>query len=268
MATNMFASLKGRVALITGAASGMGEATAKKFASLGMKVAVVDFDAQKGAAVVEQIRQAGGEAIFVKCDITEEEQIKAAVNTVTDTYGKLNAVINCASIGCAAAVVHEFETDVFDRLMKINVRGTFLMMKYGAEGMLKTKSENCSIVNLSSVAGIIATPGAAGYTASKFAVIGLTKNGAVDYAQHGITVNAICPYFVRTGFLKGVTEEQFKMMEQAYCPNGRAANPEEIADAALYLISDMARYVNGEILSVDAGKTAGDIGPLEWKTKY
>lgn len=259
----MFTSLKGRVAIVTGAASGIGEATALKLASVGMNIALLDFNEEKVPEVIEKVRQAGGDAIFVQCDICQEEQIKNAINTVVKKYGKLNALVNCAGVGCSTAVFHEFNVDVFDRLMKINLRGTFLMMKYGVQAMLKTASENCSIVNLSSTSGISPSSGSSAYAASKFGVIGLTKSGAVDYAMHNITVNAICPYMVKTGFLKDVSEDEFKMYEQS-CANGRSADPDEIAYAVLFLISDMARYINGEIMSVDAGKTVGDILPLQW----
>ena len=259
-----FETLKDRVALVTGGASGMGKATALRLASVGMNVVIADFDEVNAAKVVDEIKANGGNAIAVKCDVTNEESVKTVMDKTVETYGKLNSLVHCAGVGSAVAPIHEIELEDFERILNINLKGTFLMMKHSAKTMLKTKAESCSIVNISSVSGVAGSSGASSYTASKFGVVGLTKNAAVDYAQHGITVNAICPYVVRTGFLKDVTEE----MIQAYaatCANGRLCEPDEVAGLAMFLISDMARYISGTAILSDAGKTAGDILPIPWK---
>lgn len=259
-----FETLKGRVALVTGGASGMGKATALRLGSVGMKVVIADFDEENAGKVVEEIKANGGNAIAVKCDVTDEESVKAVMEKIVEVYGKLNSLVHCAGVGSAVAPIHEIELKDFERIININLKGTFLMMKYGAETMLKTKAESCSIVNISSVSGVAASSGASSYTAAKFGVVGLTKNGAVDYAKHGITVNAICPYVVRTGFLKGVSDDMIDAYV-ATCANGRLCEPDEVAGLALFLISDMARYISGTAILSDAGKTAGDILPIPWK---
>lgn len=261
---NPFESLKGRTAIVTGALSGIGEASAVCLGSAGMNVVLADFSEERAEEVIQKVKSAGGEAIYVHCDVTNESDVADTVKAALDHFGKLHALVNCAGIGSQVTPLHKITTEYFDRICSVNLRGTFMMMKYGIEGMLKSSAENCSIVNIASYSGIMASSGATAYTVSKFGVIGLTKNGAADYAKNGIRVNAICPYVVKTGFLKGVPEEVIKGYE-ATCANGRASEPEEIAAAVLFLVSDLASYVNGVTLPVDAGKTVGDIFPLTWE---
>lgn len=261
---NPFENLKGKTVIVTGALSGIGEASAVCLGSAGMNVILADFSEERAEEVSQKVRAAGGDPLYVHCDVTKEEDVENTVKKAVEKYGTLHALVNCAGIGSQAIPLHEIETSYFDRICAVNLRGTFMMMKYGIEGMLKTHAENCSIVNIASYSGIRASSGATAYTVSKFGVIGMTKNGAADYAKHGIRINAICPYVVKTGLLKGVPEEIVKAYE-AGCANGRAAEPEEVASVVLFLVSDLSSYVSGATLTVDAGKSVGDIYPLTWK---
>ena len=263
---NEMEKLHGKVAVITGSASGMGAAMAKCFAAQGMKVAVSDIKDEKGKTVVKEILDNGGEAFYMHCDVRIENDVKAMVKETVKRYGKLHCMVNNAGITCASHPLHELTTADLEDIMGTNFNGVFFGMKYGIEAMLETKSnkENCTVINISSGCGFSSTAGLTFYNTSKHAVNAITKSAALEYPRHGITVNAINPGVFATSIFDGVPEEQMAIYREM-CPNGRFGRPEEIAWLALFLSSDMARQINGSCISIDAGKMAGDFIPTNWK---
>ncbi|KAF5343924.1 hypothetical protein D9758_012122 [Tetrapyrgos nigripes] len=249
--------LQGRTAIITGAAQGMGEAMAKLFAKAGANVVVSDVKEEQGKKVAEEIKEDGGKAIFIACDVTKTEQIKALVDAAVQEYGKLDIAVNNAAFAPDVVPVNELDEDYFDRLISVNYKGVAYGMKWASKQMMK-QGNGGAIVNMASVSGIRPQPGSPAYTSAKHAVIGLTKSGAMDLAKYGIRVNAICPGAIDTPFLQG-NMEQLGLTEQEFAPRisllKRFGKPEEIAQAALWLVSDAASYATGTIMTVDAGFT-------------
>jgi NAD(P)-dependent dehydrogenase (short-subunit alcohol dehydrogenase family) len=260
--------LAGRVALVTGASSGIGRATAILFAEQGARVVAADLNDAGGEETVATIRAAGGEATYVHCDVSVEADVAAMVQVAETTYGGLDAAFNNA--GVSDFKPRSFESvssDTFDRLLAVNLRGVWLCMKHEFAVMVPRKRG--TIVNTSSVAGLTGTPKASPYTAAKHGVIGLTRAGAVEHGRNGIRVNAIAPGFTRSGdeadlrkmMGPGSEEMAAKMfaavgrMVAAY-PLGRMAEPREMAEAALWLSSAGSSYVTGHVLVVDGGITA------------
>ncbi len=254
----MVFNFDGKVALVTGAASGIGRATAKKFAMHGAKVVVSDINSEGGEETVNLIKDAGGEAIFVKTDVSDEASVQKLMKVTVDTFGGLNFAANNAGILPKFEPMHKKPVEVFDRVMAVNVRGVFLCMKHEIPLML---SNGGAIVNTSSAAGLIAQPGVADYSASKHAVAGLTKSAAVEYAAAGIRINAVNPGGVITNMTMTVQmDETYAQMmaqarEQNSHPIGRSAQPEEIANAIVWLCSDEATFMVGHNLAVDGGMT-------------
>lgn len=260
-----FESVKGKVAIITGAASGIGRAMAKVFAAHGIKVAVADVNDELGNKVASDIIANGGEAIYCHTDVSDEENIISTIKTVTDKYGKLNIMVNNAALSTALHPVHENDTKTVERMLRVDYLGTFMGMKYAVKAMLDTGSRDCTIINTSSAEGTIATENFDIYASIKAAVNQLTKCAGLDYAKHDITVNAIAPGATLTEIYDTIPKRQLEIT-QKLSPNGRFAQPEEMAYMALYLASDMARYITGAIFAVDAGMTAGKINDIEWET--
>lgn len=246
--------LSGKVALITGAGSGIGQATALLFAKEGAKVILADIATEGGEKAAEMIKDADGEAAFVKADVSQEDDVKALVNKVIETYGRLDCAHNNAGIDDQPAPTADCSMENFDRTIAVNLRGVFLCMKYEIAQMLKQGSGG-GIVNTSSIAGLVATPNVPAYNASKHGVIGLTKTAAVEYAEVGIRINAVCPAFTRTPIYERVIdampEMKDKMAEKH--PLGRIAEPEEVANAVLWLCSDEASFVTSHPLVIDGG---------------
>lgn len=263
MKANDFSSVKGKVAVVTGAASGIGRAIAQVFAANGMKVVIADIQDEPGRKIAAGICENGGDAIYCHTDVTKEEDFAGAVKAAAERYGKLHVMVNNAGIGCEMHPVHEYDTDVFRRVTDINYIGTFLGMKHAVRTMLATDSHDCAIINIASASGLLSSANYSLYDASKSAVIRLGVTAGLDYAKHDITVNTICPGVIMTEIYSKLSPKQLEL-SAAKCPMGRFGKPEEIAYMALFLASDMARFITGAVLSVDAGLTAGDYTDVEW----
>ena len=246
--------LKNKVALITGAAHGMGEATARLFAREGAKVIIADVLEREGETVAQSIVANGGSAMFVRLDVAEEPQWIAAIAATIARYGRLDVLVNNA--GISGAVPDRMSTEYFDRLMSINARGTFLGVKYAVAEMQKTGGG--AIVNLSSISGFVGQAFVhMGYNAAKAAIRVLTKSAAVQYGKDGIRVNSVHPGMMPP-MLTSVTAADPALREKvlATVPLGRAGTADEAAWAVLFLASDEASYITGTELVVDGGYLA------------
>lgn len=243
-----------RVIIVTGAASGIGRATAQLFARQGGRVIVSDVDAAGGEETVASIVQEGNsEARYVPCDVSDESQVRDLVQTTLDTFGRLDVACNNAGIEGEQGPTHELTNDNFDRIMGINLRGTWLCMKHEIPPMLEAGSG--VIVNVSSIAGLIGLAGVGAYVASKHGVNGLTKCAALEYAERGIRVNAVCPGAITTPMIERFTHHEAKEAEAliARHPLGRMGTPEEVAESIVWLSSDAASFITGQMLAVDGG---------------
>jgi NAD(P)-dependent dehydrogenase (short-subunit alcohol dehydrogenase family) len=247
--------LKDKVAIITGAASGIGKATAKLFAEHGAKVVVADIDKDGGSQAVTQIQNGGNAAIFVETDVTLKVDTEKMVAQTVETYGKLDILFNNAGIAMRLPVAELPEED-WHRCLDVNLTGVFLCAKAAIPAMLKN---GCgSIINMSSIYGVVGADVRAAYVASKGGVTNLTRGMALDYAENNIRVNCICPGFVETPLVAGVikTPEEYQALADKH-PMCRLGQPEEIAYGALYLASDESAFVTGIALPIDGGYTAG-----------
>jgi NAD(P)-dependent dehydrogenase (short-subunit alcohol dehydrogenase family) len=252
----MSITFSGQVALVTGAAAGIGRATALAFAAQGLKVVVADLDAAGGEGTAALIREAGGEALFVRCDVTRDAEVQSLMASVIDAYGRLDYAFNNAGIEIEKGRLSEGSEAEFDAIMGVNVKGVWLCMKYQLPLMLAQGGG--AIVNTASVAGLGAAPKMSIYSASKHAVIGLTKSAAIEYAKKKIRVNAVCPAVIDTDMFRRAYESDPKKGEFAATmhPVGRIGKVEEIATAVLYLCCDNAAFTTGQALAVDGGLTA------------
>jgi len=247
--------LENKVALITGATSGIGKATAKAFGVAGAKVVFSGRREPEGKATEAQLRDAGVDCLFVRSDVSNEVEIKALVQTTVEKYGRLDCAFNNAGIESIVKPLHEQSIKDFDKLMAINVRGLFLCLKYEIQQMLTQGSG--AIVNTSSLGGLIAFPGTSPYIASKHAVMGLTRAAALDYAKQGIRVNTVNPGGTATEMLdRSLSQMGFTADNLASTvPMGRIGQAEEIAQAVVFLCSDAASYITGQALVIDGGFT-------------
>ncbi len=252
-------ALSGRVALVTGGASGIGRATALLFACEGAAVVVADLDEVRAGAVVRDIESAGGRALAVLCDVSRAEDCRRAVQAALATFGRLDVLFNNAGIIRRADVLGTTEEE-WDRVMAVNVKSILLMSKEAVPVM--AAQGGGSIVNTASGWGLVGGRNAVSYCASKGAVVNMTRAMALDHGAQGIRVNCICPGDTDTGMLRhearqlGADEEVF-LAEAADRPLGRVGRPEEIAQAVLYLASDASSFVTGTALVVDGGGLAG-----------
>jgi NAD(P)-dependent dehydrogenase (short-subunit alcohol dehydrogenase family) len=250
--------LEGKAVMITGAASGIGRATAIEAASEGAKLMLCDLDADKGAAVATEIGEA---ASYRDCDVTDEAAVEAAVEATVSELGRIDGAFNCAGILGVVGNIGELPLDGWKQLIDVDLNGVFLCTKHQVNAMAAQGSG--SILNMASAAGVIGWAGASGYVAAKHGVVGLTKAAALEYADQGIRVNSICPSYVLTPMVEKDlfedtlgNDEELIAAARANHPIGRFAEPSEIAAAATWLLSDKASFVTGTAMSVDGGYTA------------
>ena len=245
--------VKDKVVIITGAASGIGAATAEIFAREGAKVVVADFDQEQGERVAEQLKASGAEAFFFKVDVANAENVQQLMDKTLETFERLDVLINNAGITADGWLIKMAE-EAWDRVMDVNLKGVFNCSKLAAKIMMDQGQG--VILNATSVVGLYGNMGQSNYAATKFGVIGLTKTWAKELAPRGIRVNAVAPGYTMTSMMDTVPEKLLESLKEK-TPLKRLGQPEDIAYAYLYLASDEAAYVNGEILSVDGGLVIG-----------
>jgi NAD(P)-dependent dehydrogenase (short-subunit alcohol dehydrogenase family) len=247
----------GKTVFITGAGSGIGRATAVAFAASGANVVTTDIDLDSATATAGLIKDQGGRALAVRCNVTSSNDIVAALDATIDAFGQLDIAFNNAGIEQPVAPLADISEDDWDRLVAVNLKSVYLCMKHQIPLLLKAGGG--SIVNTSSGAGVIGIRGQSAYTAVKHGVIGMTKSAALDYAATGIRINAICPGIIETPmmgrFSGGTPEGRERVIAQE--PVGRMGRPEEIASAVQWLSSDLGAFTTGHALVIDGGQTVG-----------
>jgi len=243
--------LEGKVAIITGAGRGIGQATAIKFAQEGARVAVCDVDEETAIETSRIIERRGGEASAFRVDVTDKLSIQAMVEAIHARYGRIDVLVNNAGI-VADAQLKKMTDEQFDRVIDINLKGTYNCTKAVVDVMLEQQSG--VILNASSIVGLYGNFGQTNYAASKFGVIGMVKTWARELGKRGIRANAVCPGFVSTSIINNIPEKVIDALETKV-PLGRLGKPEEIANAYAFLASDEASYINGAVLEVSGGLT-------------
>ena len=246
--------LNNKIVLITGAGSGIGRATALAFAREGARLFLTDISPAGGEETVAMVRAAGGEARFLKVDVTKAQEVESMVHGAVAAYGRLDVAFNNAGIsGTMFVPVADYGEDSWDRVIDINLKGVFLCLKYEMPAMLKNGGG--AIVNTASVAGLVGSRVGVAYIASKHGVVGLTKAAALEYVTQGIRVNAVCPSWITTPltdpFMAGDPGLEGRMMNRQ--PGGRLCTVEEVAEAVVWLASDAASFITGHALAVDGG---------------
>jgi NAD(P)-dependent dehydrogenase (short-subunit alcohol dehydrogenase family) len=248
---------KSKVALVTGGSSGIGRATALAFAQRGAKVVIGDINEQGAQETAKMIENLGGEALFVRTDVTNPKQVEEMVAKAIETFGRLDYACNNAGIGGASAPAADYAYDDWKGVIDVNLIGVWLCMKYEIPEMLKAGGG--AIVNVSSILGQVGFANASAYVAAKHGVLGLTKTAAAEYAPQGVRINAVCPAFIETPMLEkaGILgNEDFEKMIISLHPINRMGTPEEVAEAIVWLCSDGASFVVGESMLVDGGYVA------------
>ncbi len=244
-------NLSDQVALVTGAARGLGRTIAENLARCGAKVACVDVNAELLAQAVSAIGSAGGTAMALTCDVTNSERVGAVIDEVVQAWGRLDILVNNAGI-TKDTLVMRMKDDQWDAVININLRGTFLFTRTAARVLMR--SPRGRIVNIASVSGLMGNPGQANYSASKAGVIGLTRTVAKELAGRNITVNAVAPGFIATEMTAALRPEIITEVRKQI-PLGRLGEPQDVADAVLFLVSPAADYITGHVLTVDGGLT-------------
>lgn len=243
-----------KVALVTGAGSGIGRYSALAFADEGASVMVSDINAKGGEETVKMIQESNGNAHFFQCDVSQADQVKKLIQTTTDTFGRLDYAINNAGISMHPASTVELDEAEWDRVININLKSVYLCMKYEIPHMQKIGGG--VIINMSSLAGFRGKAGTLAYSASKHGVIGMTKTAALEYAKEGIRINAICPGLTESGMTAGL-DQRPELAEPliALIPMGRMGLSQNIADAVVWLCDDTAAFITGHVLVIDGGQT-------------
>ncbi|GAB4201817.1 MAG: SDR family oxidoreductase [Roseiflexaceae bacterium] len=253
----MAATLAGKVALVTGGTSGIGQATALAFGQAGAAVVVVGRNAQRGAATVAQLRELGVEALFIRADLSREPEVIAMVKDTIAHFGRIDMAFNNAGIYGQHAPTADYDDEVWTSVIDLNLTGTWRCMKYEIRQMLRQGGG--AIVNCSSVLGRVGTAGGGPYVATKHAVLGITKSAALEYAEQNIRVNAVCPSIIETPLFSGPLGVEPAQVGAAFAslqPMNRVGRPEEVAAAVVWLCSDAASYITGQGLEIDGGYLA------------
>ncbi len=248
----MLSQLYGKVALVTGASSGIGRATALAFARAGAKIVAASRRIAEGEETVRQIQEAGGEAIFVKTDVSKAAEVETLVNKTVDIYGRLDCAFNNAGIPLIGLLTDVLEED-WDRVIDVNLKGTWLCLKYEIGAMLKLGGG--AIVNVASMGAVVGFAGYTSYCASKGGVIALTQAAAMEYAKSGIRINVVSPGAIETEMLATIPAPQLAQIIAMH-PIGRSGKPKEVAEAVVWLCSDAASFVTGHNMMIDGGYTA------------
>ncbi|WP_026416063.1 glucose 1-dehydrogenase [Actinomadura oligospora] len=254
----MSGKLAGKAVLITGASQGIGAATARVFAGYGARVVVADILEDAGRETVAQIEKDGGEARFVRADVTVGADVEAAVAATVAAFGRLDAAVNNAGVEEQGSALHEVTEEAWDKLVAVNLKGVWLSMKYEIRQMLEQGGG--VIANMASVAGLVGLPlGISDYSATKGGVVAMTRTAAIEYVRQGIRINAVCPGVVRTSLLDAAIEGgMFTEAEAAALhPSGVLMDPEDVAETFAFLCSDESKHITGQSIAVDAGMSAG-----------
>ena len=256
--------LAGKVAIVTGAADGLGRATSQKMAANGMQVLLVDIDAQRLAETAALIRDAGGEAAVFRADVSDAPQVRGYVAKAISRFGRIDAFFNNAGILGAVVPIIDYPIDTFDKVIAVNLRGVFLGLRFVLPVMIEQRAG--SIINTGSMGSAGGVPGSSAYNAAKHAVIGLTKTAAIEVGPTGVRVNAVLPGNIRTKMTAGLSSGahadpvENERFAAGLAPQGRMGTPEEIADAVCFLASDAATHITGIELPVDGGVLASTYG--------
>jgi 3-oxoacyl-[acyl-carrier protein] reductase len=251
VASRISTKLDGQVALVTGAARGLGRCIAQTLAACGAKVACIDVNVESLADTVAGIRAAGGTAEPIACDVTDSNRVGEVVDEVVKLWGTLQILVNNAGITRDNVIVR-MKDEQWDAVININLRGTFLFTRAAARPMMKNRQGR--IINIASVSGLMGNPGQVNYSASKAGVIGLTRTVARELASRNVTVNAVAPGFIATDMTAKLGEDIIEAVKKEI-PLGRMGDPQDVADAVLYLASDAASFITGHVLTVDGGLT-------------
>ena len=253
----MSGTMSGKVALVTGASTGIGRITAAEFGSRGAAVVIADLDVSGGERTADELRSRGFDAAFIKTDVTRAASVEQAVAATVDLFGSLDCAFNNAGVeGGELVRFPDFEEADWDRVIDVNLKGVWLCMKH--EMLQMRRQGSGAIVNAASVMGVVASPNNPAYTAGKHGVVGLTKSGALAGAEFGVRVNAVAPGYIRTAMVDRVLEGDEEKLAEAIAkhPLGRIGDPVEVAQAVVWLCSDEASFVTGDVLMVDGGFVA------------
>jgi NAD(P)-dependent dehydrogenase (short-subunit alcohol dehydrogenase family) len=245
--------VKGKTALVTGGGSGIGRATALLLAREGASVAIADRDLDAAQAVAAEVEAAGGAALALQADVADQTQVRAMVAAVVERFGRLDCAVNSAGVVGAGGLFADLTDEAWNANIAINLTG---MRHCVTHEIVQMRGRGGSIVNIASGAGLEGVGGLGAYAASKHGVVGITKSAAIDYARDGVRINALCPGLILTPMTRAGVEGGHLDID-ALCPMGRAGQPEEVAQAAVWLCSDRASYVTGATLAVDGGHLAG-----------